>query len=234
MRRAARLAALSGYKVAFVWSHDSVGLGEDGPTHQPIEQLAAMRGDARPPADPPGRRQRDRAGVAGPHRRRRPDRDHPHPPEGAGARGHRRARAPRASPQGAYVLVDEPHGDLDLVLIGTGSEVSAVRRRARRCSRPRASRRARRVDAVVGPVRRAAATSTAPTVLPPGVPDARGRGRRARFGWERYADDVVGIDHFGASAPGRRCSREFGFTPENVAERAPRALLAPRTTGDDP
>ena len=60
---AVRLAALSHYKTAFVWTHDSVGLGEDGPTHQPVEQLAVAPGDARAAGDPPGRCQR---GVARP------------------------------------------------------------------------------------------------------------------------------------------------------------------------
>ena len=63
-RPAVRLAAMSDYKVVFAFTHDSVGLGEDGPTHQPIEHLALAAGDAPAAADPPGRRQRDRPGLA--------------------------------------------------------------------------------------------------------------------------------------------------------------------------
>ena len=66
-------------------------------------------------------------------------------------------------------------------------------------------------------------------VLPPGVPDARGRGRCA-FGWERYADDVVSIDRFGASAPGDVVMRELGITPEHTVERA-LALLGSDRSG---
>ena len=107
MRPAVRLAAMMRAKVAFVWSHDSVGLGEDGPTHQPIEHLASLR------AMPGLRliRRADANEVAAAWRvhidGEGPTGDRPHPPEGAGARGHRRARADRASPRGAYVLVDE-------------------------------------------------------------------------------------------------------------------------------
>jgi len=64
------------------------------------------------------------------------------------------------------------------------------------------------------------------SVLPPGVPKLAVEAASS-FGWERYADDVVAIDHFGASAPGPKVLAEFGYTPENVAARA-RALLARR------
>ena len=66
MRPAVRLAALSKAQVIYSWTHDSVGLGEDGPTHQPVEQLAVAAGHARPARDPPGRRQRDGPGLGAP------------------------------------------------------------------------------------------------------------------------------------------------------------------------
>src|SRR5262249_25280619 len=123
MRPAARLAALSQYRTAFVWSHDSVGVGEDGPTHQPIEQLMAIRAipDLRVirPADANEVAQAWRIHIdgAGPTafiltRQRVAVLEGP------------AARAPEGVPRGAYVLVDAPDGDLDLVLIGTGSEVA--------------------------------------------------------------------------------------------------------------
>ena len=65
MRPPIRLAALMGLQVIYVFTHDSIFLGEDGPTHQPIEQLAALRAIPQPDGDPPGRRLRDRGGLAG-------------------------------------------------------------------------------------------------------------------------------------------------------------------------
>ena len=217
MRPAVRLAAIMQAKVAFVWTHDSVGVGEDGPTHQPIEQLASMRAMPGLRVIRPADANEVAAGVARAPRRRRPDRADPHPPEGPGARRHRRACADRAR-AGAYVLVDEPRAEIDLVLIGTGSEVAVVRRGARHARRRRALG-AGRVDAVVGAVRGAARRR-------PRRGAAARRARRSRskpassFGWERYADDVVSIDRFGASAPGDVVLERFGITPEHVVERA--------------
>ena len=81
-------------QVIFVWTHDSVGLGQDGPTHQPIEQLAAMRAMPNLRRHPAGRRQRDRPGLADRHRARRAHRPDPVPPGPAGPGRHRRAGAP--------------------------------------------------------------------------------------------------------------------------------------------
>jgi transketolase len=216
MRPAVRLAALSGYKTAFVWSHDSVGVGEDGPTHQPVEQLMAVR--AIPnlcvvrPADANEVAHAWRLHVDGEGpmaliltRQNLPVL------EGTAERG------AEGLPRGAYVLADEPHGDLDLVLIGTGSEVSlCVAARdllaadgfgVRVVSMPSWDRFARQPDEY-----RAA-------VLPPGVPTLAVEAG-VSLGWERYADDVVAIDRFGASAPGGTVFSELGFTPEHVAARA--------------
>jgi transketolase len=220
MRPAVRLAALSGYRSAFVWSHDSVGVGEDGPTHQPIEQLAAMR--AMPglsvlrPADANEVAQAWRLHV-----------------EGAGPMAliltrqgvpvleGTAERAPEGVARGAYVLADEPRGDLDLVLVGTGSEVAVcVGARdllaaegfgVRVVSMPSWDRFAAQPD------------DYRDAVLPPGVPTLAVEAG-VSLGWERYADDSVSIDRYGASAPGGTVLREFGFTPEHVADRA-RALL---------
>jgi transketolase len=221
MRGSVRLAALSECKVIYSWTHDSVGLGEDGPTHQPIEQLAAMR--AMPglrlirPADANETAQAWRVHIDGTGptaiiltRQKVPVL------EGT------LERAGEGVPKGAYTLADEPHGDLDLVLIGTGSEVWV-------CAG------ARDLLAVDGLGVRVVSMPSwdlfaaqddeyRATVLPPGVPTLAVEAASS-FGWERYADDVVGIDHFGASAPGEKVLAEYGFTPENVAARA-RALLA--------
>jgi transketolase len=218
MRPAARLAALSGYKTAFVWTHDSVGLGEDGPTHQPIEQLASLR--AMPhlrvirPADANEVAQAWRIHVdgAGPTalvltRQKVP------------VLAHTAERAPDGVPRGAYVLVDEPRDQVDLVLIGTGSEVSL-------CVATLDLLDDRSVRVVSMPSWDLFAAQTddyREQVLPRGVPTLAVEAGSS-FGWERYADAVVGIDRFGASAPGPTVLAELGFTPDHVAARA-RALL---------
>jgi transketolase len=220
MRPAVRLAALSGYKSAFVWSHDSIGLGEDGPTHQPIEHLASLR--AMPglrlirPADANEVAQAWRVHLDGDGptaiiltRQKVPVL------EGTAE------RAPAGVPTGAYVLVDEDRDDLDLVLIGTGSEVSL-------CVGAREVLAASGISArVVSMPSWALFELRAPderaAVLPPNTPTLAVEAG-SPFGWERYADDVVGIDRFGASAPLDVVMRELGFTVEHVVERA-HALL---------
>jgi transketolase len=219
-RPAVRLAALQRAKVAFVWSHDSVGLGEDGPTHQPIEHLMAMR--AMPglclirPADANEVPHAWRVHING---------DGPTaiiltrqnvPVLDATA-----ARAPEGVPRGAYTLVDES-GDLDLVLIGTGSEVHL-------CvdAREQLEADGLSVRVVSMPSWELFAEQSdeyRDRVLPPGVPTLAVEAG-ASLGWERYADDVIAIDRFGASAPGSVVLAELGYTPENVVARA-RALLA--------
>jgi transketolase len=218
MRGAVRLAALSGYKTLFVWTHDSVGLGEDGPTHQPIEQLAAMR--AMPglrvirPADANETSQAWRVHVDG---------------EGPTALVLTRQkvpvllntaeRSPEGVPRGAYTLIDEEGDGLDLVLLGTGSEVSL-------CVAALDLLDGLSVRVVSMPsweLFAAQPDDYREQVLPADVPTLAVEAG-ATFGWERYADDVVGIDHFGASAPGAVALANFGFTPENVAARA-RALV---------
>jgi transketolase len=207
-------------KVAFVWSHDSVGLGEDGPTHQPIEHLMAMR--AMPglclirPADANEVPQAWRVHIDG---------------EGPTAIILTRqnvpvlegtaARAPEGLPRGAYTLVDES-GGLDLVLIGTGSEVHL-------CVDAREQLEADGLSVRVVSMPSWDLFAEQPDgyrdqVLPPGVPTLAVEAG-ASLGWDRYADDVIAIDRFGASAPGSVILAELGYTPENVVARA-RALLA--------
>jgi len=221
MRPAARLAALSQYRTAFVWSHDSVGVGEDGPTHQPIEQLMAVR--AIPglcvvrPADANEVIEAWRLHFEG---------DGPMAliltRQGIPVLEATAARAPDGVRNGAYVLVDERDGPLDLVLIGTGSEVqwcvgahdllAATGVNARVVSMPSWERFERQPD------------EYRDDVLPPGVPTLAVEAG-VSLGWDKYAADSVSIDHYGASAPGDRVMTEFGYTAENVAARA-RDLLA--------
>jgi transketolase len=218
MRGAVRLAALSQYKSLFVWTHDSVGLGEDGPTHQPVEQLAAMR--AMPglrvirPADANEVSQAWRIHVDG---------DGPTAliltRQKVPVLGTTAERAPEGVRNGAYTLVDEEGDGLDLVLIGTGSEVSV-------CVEALDLLDGLSVRVVSMPSWDLFALQSdeyREEVLPADVPTLAVEAA-ASFGWERYADDVIGIDHFGASAPGPVALEQFGFTPENVAARA-RALV---------
>ncbi len=220
MRATPRLAALSHYKTAFVWSHDSVGVGEDGPTHQPIEQLASLR--AMPglrlirsaDANEVAQAWRIHIDGTGPTaiiltRQKVPVL------EGTAE------RAPEGVPKGAYVLVDENDG-LDLVLLGTGSEVHL-------CVDARTALAAeglsvRVVSMPSWDLFEAQPDEYRDAVLPPGVPTLAVEAG-VSFGWDRYADDTVSIDRFGASAPGPTVFAELGFTPEHVAQRA-RELLA--------
>jgi transketolase len=219
MRPSARLAALSGYKTAFVWSHDSIGVGEDGPTHQPVEQLMAVR--AIPglhvvrPAD---------ANEVAHAWRNHIDGDGPTAMiltrQGVPVLAGTADRGAVGVPRGAYVLVDEV-GGLDLVLVGTGSEVALCVEAAARLA---ADGTGVRVVSMPSWDRFAAQPDAyRDEVLPPGVPTLAVEAG-VTLGWERYADDVVGLDHYGASAPGPTVFAEFGFTPDHVVTRA-RALL---------
>ncbi len=221
MRGAVRVAALSGYKTAFVWSHDSIGLGEDGPTHQPVEQLAAMR--AMPgirvirPADANETAEAWRVHVNndGPSaiiltRQKLPV---------LAATGD---RAERGVARGAYVLVDEEPAGPDIVLVGTGSEVQlCVGAHDVLASRGVS---ARVVSMPCWELFAALPDDEQAEVFPPGALTLAVEAA-STFGWERYADDTIGIDHFGASAPGDVAMREMGFTVDNVVARA-EALLA--------
>ncbi|HSS10696.1 MAG TPA: transketolase [Acidimicrobiales bacterium] len=218
MRGAVRLAALSQAKVIYSWTHDSVGLGEDGPTHQPIEQLAAMR--AMPnlrvlrPADANETAHAFRIAV---------ERDGPTALiltrqtipvlEGTIDKAEDVAR-------GAYVLMagdDDP----DLVLLGTGSEVSVCVEAAKLLESEGIV--ARVVSMPSWELFEAQDDDYQDAVLGFGAPVVSVEAASS-FGWARWADDSVAIDHFGASAPGAEVLAEFGFTPDNVANRA-RQLL---------
>lgn len=219
MRGAVRVAALSGYKVMFVWSHDSIGVGEDGPTHQPIEQIAALR--AMPgirvirPADANETAEAWRCHINS---------------DGPTALILSRQKLPvlpatktlarDGVARGAYVLIREI-GDLSLVLVGTGSEVQW-------CVGAAAALAAEGVGVRVvsmpcwenfAALSQDEQIAVLPNVIPTLAVEAA-----TPFGWDRYADDVVGIDRFGASAPGERVFEELGFNVENVVARA-RALL---------
>jgi len=215
MRPSVRTAALSKAHVIYFWTHDSIGLGEDGPTHQPIEQLAAMR--AMPgltvirPADANESAQAWRYAV-----------------EAQGPVALVLSRQPievlsqtegnEGLLKGGYVLVDGGlQKSLDVVLVATGSEVSP-------CVHARELLESEGINCRVVSMPSfelfdMQEKSYQLQVLPEGVPKL-GVEAASSFGWDRYVDATVCIDHFGASAPGEIVMENFGFSANNIAARA--------------
>ncbi|MDP9074987.1 MAG: transketolase, partial [Actinomycetota bacterium] len=218
MRGSVRLAALSEAKVIYSWTHDSVGLGEDGPTHQPVEHLAAMR--AMPglrvirPADANETAHAFRIAVDS---------------DGPTALILSRQNIPVLDgtadsfdqmAKGGYVLVsggDDP----DVVLVGTGSEVSVCVEAAKLLEADDIETRV--VSLPSWDLFQLQGEEYQEEVLGFDTPVLSVEAA-VSFGWARWADDWVSIDHFGTSAPGAQALAEFGYTPENVARRA-RELL---------
>ena len=216
MRGAVRVAALSDVHVIYSWTHDSVGLGQDGPTHQPIEQLASFR--AMPnlrvvrPADANETAQAWRIAVDehGPTALILSRQALPVLPQTA-------ALAAAGVVRGAYVLADAADGPAQVVLIGTGSEVHVCLAAAELLESTGV--RSRVVSFPSWELFAEQDDEYRAEVFPAGVPRLAVEAA-SPFGWERYADATVCIDHFGASAPGEHNLEEFGFTPEHVATRA--------------
>jgi transketolase len=224
MRPSVRLASLTGTHVIYSWTHDSVGLGEDGPTHQPVEHLASLR--AMPgmslvrPADANETAQAWRLAVEadGPVGLVLTRQDVPVLAATA-------ERAAAGVPRGAYVLVD-CDGPPQIVLVGTGSEVQHAVAAASTLAGSGVAAQVVSFPSWDHFERQPDDYRTG--VFPPGVP-VLSIEAGATFGWDRYADDAIGFDHFGASAPGALVMEKFGITAEHMVERA-RALLG--ITGD--
>jgi transketolase len=223
MRAAIRLSALMQIPSIFVFTHDSILMGEDGPTHQPIEQLAALRAipnlEVIRPADYRetflawhwllGRSSVPTALVL--TRQKIPVLDPAAIPDDAVERG-------------AYVH-REPDGDPELILIGTGSEVSLSLDAADLLADDGI---AARVVSMPSSERFAAQSAEyRDSVLPPSITARLSVEAASPFGWARWVGDrgaSMAIDRFGASAPGPVVAEHFGFTPVTVAARA-RELL---------
>lgn len=211
MRPAVRLAAMSQFKEIFSFTHDSVGLGQDGPTHQPIEHLSSLR--AMPqlrlirPADANETAAAWRVALEsdGPTALVLTRQDVP-VLEGTSSGGVER---------GAYVLADP--GEVDLVLIGTGSEVWVCVEAAALLAD--SGLMARVVSMPSWDLFATQSDDYQNSVLPPEVPTLAVEAG-ASLGWDRWADDSVSLDRFGASAPGDIALANLGYTPENVADRA--------------
>ncbi len=226
MRPSIRLAALSKAHVIYVWTHDSIGLGEDGPTHQPVEQLASLR--AMPdltllrPADANETVEAWKIAVThteGPvglvlTRQKLPTLDRSKLGSAAG------------TAKGAYVLADSPAGPPKLILIATGSEVSIALEAHNQLTREGVASRV--VSMPCWDLFQAQPQSYKDTVLPPGVKARVSVEAGSTLGWERYVGldgAVIGLNRFGASAPGEIVMRELGFTPEHIVKVA-KSILA--------
>jgi len=220
MRPAMRLSALMGLPVAWVFSHDSLGLGEDGPTHQPVEQLASLRAI-------PGLtviRPADAAETAEAWRVIVEELEGPAclvlTRQGVPLLDRQRLAAATGLSRGAYVLAGggEP---AEAVLVATGSEV-AVALAARELLAADGVR-ARVVSMPSWELFAAQGRRYRDSVLPPGVPSASIEAATT-MGWERWVDRPVGVDRFGASAPGPEVLARLGITPQGAAD-AVRGLL---------
>ena len=220
MRPSIRLAALSEAHVIYVWTHDSIAIGEDGPTHQPVEQIASLR--AMPnmlvlrPADANETVEAWRIAMkhtGGPvglvlTRQKLPVLDR------------KRLGAAAQTARGGYVLIDaDPDLAPEMILIATGSEVSlALAAHDQLCSE---GIRSRVVSMPSWELFDAQPLEYREAVLPPAVLARVSVEAASPFGWERYvglAGAIVGVDRFGASAPGPVVMEHYGFTVAHVVE----------------
>ncbi|MFB7777325.1 transketolase [Streptomyces bauhiniae] len=228
MRNAVRLSALMHLPVTYVWTHDSIGLGEDGPTHQPVEHLAALRAipglNVVRPADA------NETATAWREVLKRWTKEF-----GKGAPTGlvlSRQGLPTYEPdddaaRGGYVLFEAEGGEPQVILIATGSEVHvAVEAREQ-------------LQAGGVPTRVVSMPSVEwfeeqdqgyrDSVLPPSVKARVAVEAGIGLTWHKYVGDagrIVSLEHFGASADGKVLFREYGFTPENVADKARESLAA--------
>jgi transketolase len=223
MRPAIRLAALNRLPTIFVWTHDSIGLGEDGPTHQAVEQLMSLRvmpfmtvirpGDANETAEAWKAIMEHREGAIGLVlcRQNLPVLDR------SGARGD--------LSRGAYVLAEASGGAPKVILIATGSELQlavAGRQKLEAEGIP-----ARVVSMPCWEFFEKQPREYRDTVLPPSVRARLSIEAGVTLGWQKYVGDhggSIGVDRYGASAPGDVVMREYGFTAEHVATFAKRLV----------
>ncbi|WP_329017031.1 transketolase [Streptomyces sp. NBC_00690] len=228
MRNAVRLSALMHLPVTYVWTHDSIGLGEDGPTHQPVEHLASLRAipglNIVRPADANEtaiawreilKRYTKKFGVGAPHGL------------ALTRQGVPTYERNEDAARGGYVLFEAEGGDAQVVLIGTGSEVQlAVEARDQ-------------LQAAGVPTRVVSMPSVEwfeeqdqeyrDAVLPPAVRARVAVEAGIGLTWHRFVGDagrIVSLEHFGASADGKVLFREFGFTADAVAAAARESLAA--------
>lgn len=225
MRPAVRLAAMNHLPVVYVWTHDSVAVGEDGPTHQPIEQIASLRAMPNLVVMRPG----DAHETAAAWRSAMLHRDGPVAlvltRQKLPVLAEAEAGAAEGVARGAYILAEADGGRPQVLLLATGSEVSVAL----------AARRMLQDDGI--PTRVVSMPSWElfekqtreyrDAVLPPDIQARVSVEAGATFGWCRYVGQSgisIGLDRFGASAPGDENLEKFGFTGDNVS-RVARALV---------
>jgi transketolase len=225
MRPAIRLAALSHFPVTYVFTHDSIGLGEDGPTHQPIEQLASLRAiPGLVVIRPSDANETVLAWRTALERRNGPT-----------ALVLTRQNLPtfdRSAPavadgllRGGYVLEDPPEGRPDVILLATGSEVEIAVVAADVLAGRGVG--ARVVALPSWELFELQDRAYRESVLPPEVTARVSIEAASTFGWDRFVGSggtALGIDHFGASAPAKVLYKEFGITAENLVATALRVL----------
>jgi transketolase len=223
MRGSVRLAALSGLHLIYVWTHDSVGLGEDGPTHEPVEHYAALRAIPNLYFVRPGDANETAAAWALAIERT----------DGPIALALTRQKLPTLAgtdrlaregvARGGYILREASGGTPQLIMIGTGSELQLAFAAAEVLEGEGVPTRVvslpcwERFDLQDQAYRDA--------VLPPSVRRRVSVEAGVSLGWERWVGDegaIVGLDHFGASAPGGTIFKKFGFTAERVTDVARR------------
>jgi transketolase len=225
MKGSIRLAAIMRIPSTFVFTHDSIGVGEDGPTHQPIEQLVTLR--ATPNLDVVRPAGFNETALAWRHALRQTDR----PTVLALSRQGLPVWDPAAVPddaieRGAYVLHDSDGGDPELILMASGSEVHVANDAAKQLEADGVRVRLVSMPCLDRFVEQNAGYRDA--VLPPAVRARVAVEAASPIGWHRWVGelgDVVAMEGFGASAPAKVLYQHFGFTGEAVAERA-RAVLA--------
>lgn len=225
MLPAVRLAALMGIRAIYVWSHDSIGVGEDGPTHQPIEQMAALR--AMPnmtlirPADANETSFAWRAAI-----------ENEYGPtaliltrQGLPTYDRTKFGSAEGTLKGAYVLAEAEGGKVDLLLLATGSEVSLAMAAREKLAAEGIG--ARVVSMPSWEIFDKQSQEYKDSVLLPRVTARLGIETAVGFGWHKYIGtqgDLVVMQSFGASAPIKILMEKFGFTADNVAAKA-KALL---------
>ncbi len=224
MKHAIRLSALMRIPSTWVFTHDSIGVGEDGPTHEPIEQLPALRSipnlDVVRPAD------FNETVLAWRHAMNSTET----PVAMALTRQGLPTLDPASVPEdgvtrGAYVLRDAQGGDPDLILIGTGSEVHVALAAVEALEAE--GRRVRVVSMPCMDRFTAQDQGYRDSILPPAVRARVAVEAASPFGWHRWVGDageIQAMEGYGASAPGAQLFEHFGFTAEKVAEKARRSF----------
>jgi transketolase len=220
MRPPIRLAALMGLHVIYVFTHDSIALGQDGSTHQPVEQLAGLRAVPGLTVIRPG----DANETAVAWRVALEARDHPVAlvltRQNVPTLDRTQVAAANGLRQGAYILDDAPNGRPDAILIASGSEVGLIMEARQELQNQKIL--ARVVSMPSWELFDAQPKSYRDQVLLPAIHARLAVEAGVSQGWHRYVGDhgdVLSVDRFGASAPGDVVMREYGFTIENVCKR---------------